>query len=238
MDRGRLNPWGAYVDLFSGLVLILLVFAAGQQERGTRLEAENRQLADENRRMAAELRKRSPPEEAAARFFEKLDARFREAPAGARLDPGAACRTPVLRCIDVSLQFPFEKDDWEAPEVVAQNRPLFDTLCRALGDLPASGPESRWRVLVEGHSDSRVDPRLKERARFKYNWDLSAQRASAVMYSLERRCGLPRARMEALGRADAQPVCDEAKDRSDDCRAKNRRIRVKIAYDFGGGVSP
>jgi chemotaxis protein MotB len=77
-------------------------------------------------------------------------------------------------------------------------------------------------VLVEGHTDDvPIGPEL--RARFSSNSELSAARAMGVVERLIEISGLPPSRLRAVGRADTEPVADNA---TEEGRRRNRRIEV------------
>lgn len=78
--------------------------------------------------------------------------------------------------------------------------------------------ESRYRILVEGHTDNL--PIQTER--FPSNWELSASRASSVVRYLQL-AGIDAARMSATGFADTRPLANNG---SDDGRASNRRVEL------------
>jgi type VI secretion system protein ImpK len=97
-------------------------------------------------------------------------------------------------------------------EVAARARSLFEHIAQALAQLP--GP-----VVVTGHTDNQSIRSL----RFPSNWHLSKERANAVQRLLL--MTLPAERVRAEGRADAEPVADNA---SAEGRAKNRRVELTL----------
>jgi len=76
--------------------------------------------------------------------------------------------------------------------------------------------------MVEGHTDNQV---VKQGASVKDNWDLSVQRAAAVVRELQTKYDVLPSRLIAAGRAEFAPVAENttAADRS-----KNRRTKVII----------
>lgn len=91
-------------------------------------------------------------------------------------------------------------------------RPLLTRIAEALRPLPG-------QVLITGHTDS-VPIRT---ARFPSNWHLSQARADSVREGLAER--VPAARLRAEGRADAEPVADNATPAG---RARNRRVVITL----------
>jgi len=98
-------------------------------------------------------------------------------------------------------------------EIAAPARALFDRIAQAVGQLPG-------HVTVTGHTDNQPIRSL----RYPSNWHLSKERANAVRAWLVRT--LPAERVSAEGRADAEPVADNA---SASGRARNRRVELTLA---------
>ena len=79
-----------------------------------------------------------------------------------------------------------------------------------------------WVIQVDGHTD---DTPLSGFGEFADNWELSQARAlSVVRYLVEAR-GMPPERLSANGFGEFQPV---ARGNSDEARAQNRRIELKL----------
>ena len=96
--------------------------------------------------------------------------------------------------------------------VASAFRPLLPSIGQALATL-------KGNVLVSGHTDNQPI----RSARFPSNWHLSKERAEAVRSELVKQVEPGRVRAE--GRADAQPVADNA---SPAGRARNRRVEVTL----------
>lgn len=97
-------------------------------------------------------------------------------------------------------------------EVIGAVRPLLTYVGQALAQVPGS-------VLITGHTDSQPIRSL----RFPSNWHLSQARAESVRELL-----LPTVkaeRMKAEGRAESQPVDDNATATG---RARNRRVEITL----------
>lgn len=103
------------------------------------------------------------------------------------------------------------------PEGQAQLRALARSLREVAASIPA---DVSWILRVDGHTD-RVPIRG---APFRNNWQLSVERALAVVEFLERE-GIPSSRLAATGFGEWQPL-----DPSDDEIAyrRNRRIEFKL----------
>lgn len=99
-----------------------------------------------------------------------------------------------------------------------QLRVLAKTVKELRRKIPAKVP---WVLRVDGHTDNVP---VKDAARFASNWQLSAERAIAVVqYLIER--GVPARRLVAAGFGEFQPV-DPAD--TEKARRKNRRIEFKL----------
>jgi len=93
-----------------------------------------------------------------------------------------------------------------------------DALLQIAREIP---DDIQWVLRVDGHTDNKP---LSGTGRFRDNWELSQARALAVVkYFIER--GVPAERLVAAGFGEFQPI--EPGD-SDDARAKNRRIELKL----------
>ncbi len=83
-----------------------------------------------------------------------------------------------------------------------------------------SQPELEF--MVEGHTDNKA---VKSTAPYQDNWELSVQRATAVVRALQNDFAVAPERMTAAGKGEYQPV---ASNDSAEGRAKNRRTRIVI----------
>ena len=79
------------------------------------------------------------------------------------------------------------------------------------------------KVIVAGHSDN-VPIRS---SRFQSNMELSLARAKSVMAGMAKTVSDP-ARLSAEGRADAEPIADNA---TREGRAANRRIEILLVQE-------
>lgn len=96
--------------------------------------------------------------------------------------------------------------------IAASVRPLLGRIGEGLAATPGA-------VLITGHTDNVPIRTL----RFPSNWHLSQERAEAVRQDLGQR--VPLQRLRAEGRAEAEPVADNA---SPAGRARNRRVEVTL----------
>jgi chemotaxis protein MotB len=112
--------------------------------------------------------------------------------------------------------FPLGKAEL-APDAKAELDPVFDALKKIAAQIP---PDINWVLQINGHTDHRPI----HNDQFASNWELSAERAIAVVrYAIER--GIPADHLAAAGYADNQPIDPGT---SDDAYRKNRRIELKL----------
>ena len=84
-------------------------------------------------------------------------------------------------------------------------------------------------VRIEGHTDN--DPVVKQKDRYKTNWELSAARAAAVLHYMVEECGVAPTRVYVAGFGQYQPMADN---KSKTGKAKNRRVEFVIVPRGGG----
>ncbi len=95
---------------------------------------------------------------------------------------------------------------------------LADAIIELQKEIP---PEINWVLRVDGHTDNRP---LSGTGRYRDNWELSSARATSVVKFLIAN-GVPPSRLVAAGFGEFQPL-DPAD--TDEARAKNRRIELKL----------
>lgn len=106
--------------------------------------------------------------------------------------------------------------DSGSAEVRPDGRAVITQVARLVGDLPDRP------VIVEGHTDEvPID-----NARYRSNWELSAQRAINVLQALEA-AGVARGRMSARGHADTRPLPGR-EGSLDQQRSANRRVVIRV----------
>jgi len=87
------------------------------------------------------------------------------------------------------------------------------------------GLDDKHQVRIVGHTDN-MPVSKKWRDQFVDNWDLSARRAAEIARYMIWGYGFPPESISVVGRAHVQPV---ASNKSEEGRAKNRRIELFIA---------
>lgn len=98
-------------------------------------------------------------------------------------------------------------------------QPQFQPVLRKIGVILADVP---GELEISGHSDGQhIANEL-----YRSNWDLSAQRAVAVAEAMRTAPGFDESRMSVVGKADTDPVVENAVTPQD--RAKNRRVEINI----------
>ncbi|MFG1213170.1 peptidoglycan -binding protein [Xanthobacter flavus] len=103
------------------------------------------------------------------------------------------------------------------PEAIAS----LDKLAGAILDLEKSiPPDISWALRIDGHTDNRPI----STAQFPSNWELSAARAIAVVQYLIAK-GVSPSHLIAAGFGEYQPLDTGT---SDEARARNRRIELKL----------
>lgn len=104
------------------------------------------------------------------------------------------------------------------PEGQDQMFKVADALIQIGREIP---DDIQWVLRVDGHTDNIP---VSGTGRFQDNWELSQARALAVVkYFIER--GIPAERLVAAGFGEFQPLEDAD---TDEARAKNRRIELKL----------
>lgn len=207
----RSNPWPAFVDLFSALLIaafagLMLLSAAHEAGVGEVVAAnEVRQAADAiHDRLRQAIAKQG-----------RLQSHIRD------------CGDDT--CIDLYVHFPLNATMIDKEEERVALRELGSDLRTGLDQL-ADLDRGDVEVIVEGHADhSQVVHTGDPRAAFLYNWNLSAQRASSVVYEF-RTIGLhvPEYKVVAIGYADSQPICLEL---NEACEQLNRRTTLRLRID-------
>ncbi len=84
-------------------------------------------------------------------------------------------------------------------------------------------------IRIEGHTDN--DPVVKQKDKYKTNWELSAARAAAVLHYMVEECGISPTRVYIAGFGQYQSIADN---KSKTGKAKNRRVEFVIIPKGGG----
>ncbi|SOC02873.1 peptidoglycan -binding protein [Rhodobacter maris] len=106
-----------------------------------------------------------------------------------------------------------------APEGQAQIARVAETFRILASEIP---PEIDWVLEVDGFTD---DTPLSGQGAFKDNWELSQARALSVVRYLIDAQGFAPKRLAAAGYGEFRPVAEGT---SEDARAQNRRIELKL----------
>ena len=208
--KARTNPWPAFVDLFTALLLaafggLMLLSAAYQPRTGDVKVSEVRSAAEAiHRRLKLAIARQ-----------EALGTRVRD------------CGDDT--CIDLYIHFPVNGTVITGDVERDALHRLGGDLRRGLNELPPADRAS-LELFVEGHADRSQAVRIANpRDAFLFNWDLSARRASSVVYEF-RTIDLqpPDYKVVAIGYADSQPLCPEQTPQCDD---QNRRTTLRLHID-------
>lgn len=219
MSDRRFSPWPAYVDLFSGLAVLMFAVIVIDVVRA----------------------KQSPAQKMAQEVLVSIERMGHDI---------KRCSDQDL-CVNLSINFDTGQDIIKPesyPEIERITGALLSTLTKQHeknADL-----KKVVRIVVEGHTDSRVPRNLIGRDRFVYNWNLSAKRASSVMYALDRyHLGVADGyNVVSLGLASSEDVCKARRDLCsatdvkcrddadrlgpDPCDDKNRRTTIRLIFDY------
>ncbi|MGK0385854.1 MAG: chemotaxis protein MotB [Patiriisocius sp.] len=98
--------------------------------------------------------------------------------------------------------------------------PKANGLLKRLADVINSEPA--LEVMVEGHTDAQT---VKKGASIKDNWELSVERSTAVIRTLQDKFGVAPEKLIAAGRSSFVPLTEND---TKEGRAKNRRTRIVI----------
>lgn len=234
MSRGRFSAWPAYVDIFSGLVVlmfaVIVIDVVGRIKQSPTQKLAEDVLANISSKMGKDVQK---------------------------------CSIQDI-CVNVSPNFDTGKDVIHEQDFEKIQR-ITTVLLTALREEERKNPKLKkfLRIVVEGHTDSRLPRNVTDqRELFTYNWNLSAKRASSVMYVLDQN-GLGRSHdynVVSLGLASSEPTmvdgkpcfarrdlcapgdaaCRGAEDAKgpDACDDGNRRTTIRIIFDYKAAGSP
>jgi len=209
MRRSSSRPWPAFVDLFSALFIATLagfVLLTGK----TKLQIEKARIRaavdSTNKRLKSVLQSSE-------------ETNFNVEQQGDEI------------VFDLYIEFERNSDEIKNEEDVETIRRLAKTVQRSIDKLPEKR-RSVVQVVIEGHSDQqRVYGISDPRARYLFNWNLSSQRATSVLYEV-RQAGLsPNSySVVAIGYGDTRPRCTQD---TPECHRKNRRTSIRLSPDMG-----
>lgn len=208
----RNNPWPAFVDLFSALFIValagfmLVVGSIGKSEITVRKE-KMREKADS--------------------IITQVDSLLK---ANSLCDN---CVTQYGDDVAINLYFHFNSD---SDLLTAEDQRVIQSICEPIkAALDALNEVERkdMQIIIEGHTDSQQVQNIDDvRARYLYNWNLSARRASSVLYEFRRQGISPPAySIVAIGYADSEPLpnCTE---NTPKCHDLNRRTTIRLRPDY------
>lgn len=211
--RRRTNPWPAFVDLFS---VLLTVTFAGFIMLSSAYEGE-----------LANLQKQ---EQEKKEFRERAWIVKNKVKQALSISSSRARDCGDDLCIDLYFHFKLNDDKIESVEELASLAGACQQIKSALDTLPAIERKDLG-LVIEGHTDSKRANFPDGRERERFNWDLSARRATSVLYEF-RKCGLqePDYQIVAIGYSDTVPVpdCHESPEK---CDERNRRTTLRLHAD-------
>lgn len=213
--RRRTNPWIAYSDLFSALLVStfagFIVLSAAYQHvlgRYQQAEKETTKIRQEANSLVSQVQQALNQENALGNEVRR-------------------CGEDT--CIDLYMHFAQNMDNIvDAEELSSLNRSC-SALKEAIDKL-SSDRRKDIEIIIEGHTDSQQASTISdERERFLFNWNLSGKRATSVLYEFKR-CGLapPDYQIVAIGYADSMPLCPDSTKK---CYETNRRTTLRLRAD-------
>ncbi len=230
----RTNPWPAFVDLFAALLIasfggFIMLTGAYQQELRFTEEATQR-IKDLQNQVATY----QEAEDKIKKLRQEADRVFEQVRQS--LGQDSSVQNVVRRCgedtcIDLYIHFETSMDEIFNSNERGALEKICPVLKQSLERLPAEYRRD-IEVIIEGHTDSRLPVNETDPIRrYRYNWDLSARRATSVAYVFQA-CGLqpPDYQIVAIGYADSQPFpgCDRERP---ECYDKNRRTTLRLRAD-------
>ena len=232
------NPWPAFADLMTVIAMACLVALLMRRDEPAAFELARRavSLATADAALAANQVETAENEEMlrAIRISEMMIRKLRE---NLQIPPEEWSKDQSLRFGEDLIRFSSGRADviW-----LPDGKPRMLAFCKSLTQLldepfePGASVRRRelFTVWVEGHTDS-----LRCGGSDDCNWNLSAQRASAVRNELARDeiCrGSYNWRLRPLAMAASAPIADEATVAG---RAKNRRIEVRVVPDYSAIIA-
>ncbi len=215
--RHRLDPWPAIADLFAGL--LILTFGAIMLVSGLSESPEIVEPKNESGRPNSATKPLDPIDEEARKIRDAVLDGLKELGGVQR-----PCGDDI--CLDVAIEFKPNKDI-----VTEEFRSKIAAACLATRSALMDHDRVRaMEIFVEGHTDKSQAENLSGRDKELYNWNLSAMRATSVLYEFRQSCGIkpPQYRILATGYADTDPVCE---DETKHCFDRNRRTRFRLRPD-------
>ncbi|HZT59054.1 MAG TPA: OmpA family protein [Pyrinomonadaceae bacterium] len=211
----RANPWPAYADLFSALLIatfagFMMLSAAYQYALGRyeKAEQEVSKVRQQANNLVTSIQRALSQENAMAGHVR---------PCGEDT------------CIDFYIHFKTSDDRILRDDEKNSLGLACSSIKNAIDHQP---PDQRKdiEITIEGHTDSQQPQDITDpRELYLYNWNLSGRRATSVLYEFQK-CGLapPDYRVVAIGYADSKPLCS---DTTKECLDSNRRTTLSLHAD-------
>lgn len=209
----RQNAWPAYVDLFGGLLITTLggLMMLTEHYKNERTQDDTvsgvRRKADDVARRLNE----------AMRSTGIMDS-----------EVGACVDDPQDVCVNLSITFNVDETTIKDEERPALSK--FGEILKTALEREFTGPERKMvQIVVEGHADTTPVRGLTERDAYLYNWNISAGRATSVLWEFHKaELNARQYNIAAIGYADSRAECasDEA-----ECLARDRRTTVRLHVD-------
>ena len=221
--RKRTNPWPAFADLFSALLIatfagFVMISGAYQSEIGSN---------------GAEKRKLNEALNKAREQADKITDEIQEILAKDSSLKFRPRRCGDETCIDLDINFKRSRDTIDPDQEIALGTAC-EAIKKALDKL--SEPERKDIIItIEGHTDSqKLEVSQGPREDYLYNWKLSASRAASVLYVFKEK-GLDPEKyaVVSIGYADTVKLCNSAPT-DEECNRKKRRTTLKLRADISG----
>lgn len=218
----RTNPWPAFVDLFSALLVAafagFILMASELKGAGSRVSELERKVKAFESEAQAVTRVRAE----ADRILKDLEQKLEE-----RKLPTKVTECGEDACLDLFIHYP--RNLSEIPPDQQQQVSALGDACRTLREALEKFPPEQRRdieIIVEGHADRTQAKTLDPKAAYLFNWALSSRRAASVLWEFQR-CGLeaPRYSISVIGYADSERVCS---DPTEECDRMNRRTTLRL----------
>lgn len=218
----RTNPWPAFVDLFSALLVAafagFILMASEQKGSGARVNELERKLKAYESETRAVTRVRAE----ADRILKELEKRLEERKFQTKVTD---CGEDA--CLDLFIHYP--RNLAEIPPDQQEQVSALGDACGILRDALEKLPLEQRRdieIIVEGHADRTQTKAQDPREAYLFNWALSSRRAASVLWEFQR-CGLgaPKHSISVIGYADSERVCSEP---TEECDRRNRRTTLRL----------
>jgi flagellar motor protein MotB len=204
----RVNIWPAFADLFSSL----LIFTLG----GIMVSSIG-------------VMKFTRPKREAEKILNAVKTKLES-----KLEKGLLKDTPESVVIEIRINFEPDSDEITKEEDKKKLKIICEALLETWEEFKKENKiYPNVIVRIEGHTDSILPKNAPdEKTGFLYNWNLSAQRATSIVYEFKKACGIDPSTypIEVVGFGSFRPIKNPEKSKED--REINRRIEIKIIPDY------